>query len=95
MFANQYECIGFMLSEILTSLMEKCVSPDNEILARIGVTCIYQLIVECGSKFDDIAWDISLGCLERLVKKTMPEELLLAKEQLQVQSLSLSHLLLL
>ncbi|RKP18011.1 DUF1981-domain-containing protein [Rozella allomycis CSF55] len=74
LFSFFFDDIHFLLSDIL-SLLSLCINQENEALARIGTSCLQQLVENNYKKLDASMWHLICGCIEELVESTMPRDL--------------------
>ena len=74
LFTHFFETISFMLDSIL-EIFVTCINQENETLARIGTSCLQQLVESNYTKLDEEMWDHICGTFEKLFKATTPQSL--------------------
>lgn len=54
----------------------RCVTQENEQLARSGVNCLENLVISNGPKLGDASWLRICGCVDDIFHLTLPDALL-------------------
>jgi len=62
-------------------LLVSCILQDNESLARIGATCLLQLVMTDGPKFSDDQWTIVCNRFGHVLDQNTARELVDSKER--------------
>ncbi|ANZ74632.1 BA75_00765T0 [Komagataella pastoris] len=74
LFTHYFDTLNRMLDGYL-ELLISCICQENDTIARIGRSCLEQLIVQNAKKFTPELWDKITDCFERLFDLTLPKEL--------------------
>lgn len=74
LFTHYFESLNKMLDGFL-GLLVSCICQENDTIARIGRSCLQQLILQNVTKFDETHWDKIGKVFERLFKLTTANEL--------------------
>jgi brefeldin A-inhibited guanine nucleotide-exchange protein len=72
LFTHYYSTLGFLLKEMF-NLLKVCILHENEAMARIGSTCIQQLIEQNAQVFDENAWADFASMFAELFDETEPK----------------------
>lgn len=78
-FTQHFDILHKILLEPLFSKLLWCCSQENEQLAKSGTNCLENLVILCGSKFDEESWSLTVNYIDRIFKDTLPHELLVWK----------------
>lgn len=76
LYVQRREQVGFLLNDFF-ALMQNAMKQSILSLARVGVFCLKQLMLEGAALFDEAMWDVLLNELETAFKNSMPEDLVL------------------
>lgn len=74
LFTHYFESLNRMLDGFL-GLLVSCICQENDTIARIGRSCLQQLILQNVSKFDDEHWRYIGGVFNKLFELTTAIEL--------------------
>mmetsp|Transcript_25861 Transcript_25861/g.43279 ORF Transcript_25861/g.43279 Transcript_25861/m.43279 type:complete len:1714 (+) Transcript_25861:76-5217(+) len=74
LFSVFFDTLEFLLNEIL-DLLKSCITQESEGLARIGVTCLSQLVTSTGDRFSDCTWTTVCTAIQQLFDATAPRQL--------------------
>lgn len=74
LFSFNFSTLSFLMDGVL-SLLSVCMTQENETLARIGSTCLQQLIENNFSKFTDAEWSKITDTFVHLFDITTPQSL--------------------
>lgn len=74
LFTHYSDSLSRMLEEYL-DLIISCICQENDTIARIGRSCLYTLLIDNGSKFDDEQWRLVTKAFQNLFDLTTAKEL--------------------
>lgn len=72
LFTHYYKTLGFMLGNMF-GLLKICILHENEAMARIGSTCVQQLVEQNVKSFDDLGWSHVSNIFTELFEETAPK----------------------
>jgi len=75
-FSQYFAVVSPLLLNDLFSQLQWCVQQDNEQLARSGISCLENLVLSNGDKFNAESWDSLCQCLHDLFCSTTPSQLM-------------------
>eukprot|EP00088_Acartia_fossae_P042319 TRINITY_DN4441_c0_g1_i14.p1 TRINITY_DN4441_c0_g1~~TRINITY_DN4441_c0_g1_i14.p1 ORF type:complete len:745 (+),score=106.26 TRINITY_DN4441_c0_g1_i14:152-2236(+) len=75
-FSQYFAVVSPLLLNDLFAQLQWCVQQDNEQLARSGISCLENLVLSNGDKFNADSWDSLCQCLHDLFSSTTPSQLL-------------------
>lgn len=76
LYVQRREQVGFLLKDFF-ALLQSAMKQSILSLARVGVFCLKQMMLEGAASFDEAMWDVLLDELETAFKNSMPEDLVL------------------
>lgn len=71
---------------MLGTFFNRCVTQENEQLARSGVNCLENLVISNGCKLEDDTWERICCCVNDIFHLTLPQSLLVWNPNAPVQS---------
>ena len=74
-FSQYFAVVSPLLLNDLFAQLQWCVQQDNEQLARSGISCLENLVLSNGSKFNGESWDNLCTCLHDVFSSTTPTQL--------------------
>lgn len=74
LFDHYFESLRIRLSDYL-QLLSSCICQENDTIARIGRTCLHDLLLNNSSRFDDEEWSIINESFKQLFQLTEATEL--------------------
>jgi len=75
-FSQYFAVVSPLLLHDLFAQLQWCIQQDNEQLARSGISCLENLVLSNGSKFNAESWDSLCQCLHDVFSSTTPSQLL-------------------
>jgi hypothetical protein len=75
-FSQYFAVVSPLLLHDLFGQLQWCVQQDNEQLARSGISCLENLVLANGGKFNAESWDCLCQCLHDVFSSTTPTQLL-------------------
>ena len=75
---ERYVTLSFLLNDVM-HLVRTCIVHPNKLLARKGVVCLQQLLVDSGHFFPEQVWNQVCDNMSSLLKSTTPQELMDSK----------------
>ena len=75
-FSQYFAVVSPLLLNDLFAQLQWCVQQDNEQLARSGISCLENLVLATGGKFNAESWDCLCQCLHDVFSSTTPTQLL-------------------
>jgi brefeldin A-inhibited guanine nucleotide-exchange protein len=75
-FSQYFAVVSPLLLHDLFAQLQWCVQQDNEQLARSGISCLENLVLANGGKFNAESWDCLCQCLHDVFSSTTPTQLL-------------------
>jgi len=75
-FSQYFAVVSPLLLNDLFAQLQWCIQQDNEQLARSGISCLENLVLSNGSKFNAESWDNLCQCLHDVFSSTTPSQLL-------------------
>ena len=78
-FSQYFAVVSPLLLNDLFAQLQWCIQQDNEQLARSGISCLENLVLSNGSKFNAESWDSLCQCLHDVFSSTTPSQLLVWK----------------
>jgi len=75
-FSQYFAVVSPLLLNDLFAQLQWCVQQDNEQLARSGISCLENLVLSNGDKFNADSWDSLCQCLHDLFCSTAPSQLM-------------------
>ncbi|KAL7750673.1 guanine nucleotide exchange protein for ADP-robosylation factor [Sorochytrium milnesiophthora] len=100
LFTFYFDTLQFLMPGLL-DLLKVCIIQENETLARLGTSCLQQLIENNASKFNEANWDVLAATFTNLFEATTayalfegtgdPEILLKIREQQQLARNTMSE----
>ena len=75
MFSQYFAVVSPLLLHDLFAQLQWCIQQDNEQLARSGISCLENLVLSNGSKFNAESWDNLCQCLHDVCSSTTPSQL--------------------
>ena len=76
LYVERRDQVGFLLTEFF-ALMQNAMKQSILSLARIGVFCLKQMMLEGAKSYDEAMWDVMLNELEVAFKNSMPDDVVL------------------
>ena len=74
-FSQYFAVVSPLLLNDLFAQLQWCIQQDNEQLARSGISCLENLVLSNGSKFNGESWDNLCTCLHDVFSSTTPSQL--------------------
>ena len=74
-FSQYFAVVSPLLLNDLFAQLQWCIQQDNEQLARSGISCLENLVLSNGSKFNAESWDNLCTCLHDVFSSTTPSQL--------------------
>jgi len=71
-FSQYFAVVSPLLLNDLFAQLQWCIQQDNEQLARSGISCLENLVLSNGSKFNAESWDNLCTCLHDVFSSTTP-----------------------
>jgi brefeldin A-inhibited guanine nucleotide-exchange protein len=71
---ESFTLLNFLLCDLM-QLLENCIVHPNQVLARKGVSCLKNLLLEAGSHFDTDTWDMISKRMYEICKRSIPYQL--------------------
>ena len=78
-FSQYFAVVSPLLLNDLFAQLQWCIQQDNEQLARSGISCLENLVLSNGPKFNAESWDSLCQCLHDVFSSTTPSQLLVWK----------------
>jgi len=75
-FSQYFAVVSPLLLNDLFAQLQWCIQQDNEQLSRSGISCLENLVLSNGSKFNGESWDSLSQCLHDVFSSTIPSQLL-------------------
>jgi hypothetical protein len=75
-FSQYFAVVSPLLLHDLFAQLQWCVQQDNEQLARSGISCLENLVLANGGKFNAESWDCLCQCVHDVFSSTTPTQLL-------------------
>ena len=76
LYVERRDQVGFLLTEFF-ALLQNAMKQSILSLARIGVFCLKQMMLEGAKSYDEAMWDVMLNELEVAFKNSMPDDVVL------------------
>ena len=73
-FSQYFAVVSPLLLHDLFAQLQWCIQQDNEQLARSGISCLENLVLSNGSKFNAESWDSLCQCLHDVFSSTTPSQ---------------------